>query len=153
MRWGASFVDNGGMADRETRRAAIFEFRALVTGPDQRPGTPPGLVNGFRDEAEQRASFVALRPQLIERLQRDALPAWALLHLERDRAVRRAARAAERLARRVSEVHRLEVQRELAGRGQGVDPGLAALIDAGRARQRAERRFARRIAKVDMPRS
>jgi hypothetical protein len=141
------------MADGEPRRAAMFEFRALVRGPD--PGADPasGLVDGFRDEAEQRASFLALRPQLIERLCHDALPAWALLHLERDRAVRRAAQAAERLADREEAVHRLEAQRVMAGRGEGVDPGLAAIIDAERARERAARRFARRVAKVQMPRA
>ena len=140
------------MEEEKTRRAAMFEFKALVRGPDSPANARRGLVDGFRDEAEQRASFLALRPQLIERLRRDALPAWALLHLDQDRAVRRAARAAERLAWRVSELHRLEAQREVAGRGQAVDPGLAALIDAERARQRAERRFAKRIARVDMPR-
>jgi hypothetical protein len=144
------------MADGEAKQATMFAFRALVRGPDHRSGAgppqgrPAGLVDGFRDAAEQEATFLALRPQLIERLRHDALPAWALLHLERDRAVRRAALAAERLAERVEAVHLLEAQRERAGRGEGVDPGLAAIIDAERARDRAERRFARRIAKVQL---
>jgi hypothetical protein len=141
----------------EPRRAAMFEFRALVLGPQSGPDDSGDdgrqLVDGFQSEAEQRAAFIALRPRLIERLCRDALPAWALLHLEGDRAVRRAALAAEQLTRRVAEMHRLEAQRELAGRGEGVDPGLAAFIDAERARDRAEREFARRIAKVRMPRT
>jgi hypothetical protein len=124
----------------------MFRFMALVNGPDGDVGG--GLAKGFDDAADQQTAFDELRPQLVERLLRDSLPAWALLHLEPDREVRAANRAATRLQERHAEVVRLDAGRECAELGHGDDPGLAALIDAQRAHRRAERRFARRAAKV-----
>jgi hypothetical protein len=124
----------------------MFRFMALVNGPDGETGGR--LAKGFDDAAEQQTAFAELRSQLIERLLRDSLPAWALLHLEPDRNVRAANRAAARLQERHAEVVRLEAERERAELGHGEDPGLAALIDAQRAHRRAERRFARRAARV-----
>jgi hypothetical protein len=134
------------VGDGEPRPATMFRFMALVNGP---VGDTNGrLAKGFDDAASQQTAFAELRVQLVERLLRDGLPAWALLHLERDRRVRAANRAAARLQDRHAELVRLEAGRECAARGEGDDPGLAALIDAQRAHRRAERRFARRAAKV-----
>ena len=124
----------------------MFRFMALVTGPDGAGGGR--LAKGFDDASDQQAAFEELRAQLVERLVRDGLPAWALLHLEPDRKVRAANRSAARLQERHAEVVRLEAGRERAELGHGDDPGLAALIDAQRAHRRAERRFARRAARV-----
>jgi hypothetical protein len=124
----------------------MFQFMALVNGPDGDGGAR--LAKGFDDTAEQLAAFDELRSQLVERLLRDSLPAWALLHLEPDRRIRAANRAAARLEARHAEVVRLESGREEAELGHGADPGLAALIDAQRAYRRAQRRFARRAARV-----
>jgi hypothetical protein len=124
----------------------MFRFMALVNGPDgDRAG---GLAKGFDDADDQQTAFDELRSQLVERLLRDSLPAWALLQLEPDRTVRAANRSAARLQERHAEVVRLEVGRERAELGLGDDPGLAALIDAQRAHRRAQRRFARHAAKV-----
>ena len=124
----------------------MFRFMALVNGPDG--DGAGGLAKGFDDAADQQAAFDELRSQLVERLLRDSLPAWALLHLESDRRVRAATRAAARLQERHAEVVRLEVGRERAELGLGDDPGLAALIDAQRAHRRAQRRFARHAARI-----
>jgi hypothetical protein len=137
---------DAAVGDGEPRTAAMFRFMALVTGPDGETGA--GLAKGFDDAADQQAAFEELRSQLVERLLRDGLPAWALLHLEADRRVKAANRAAARLQDRHAEVVRLEAGRERAELGYGDDPGLAALIDAQRAHRRAERRFARRAARV-----
>ena len=134
------------MGDGQPRPAAMFRFMALVNGPDGDSGG--GLARGFDGAAEQQAAFEELRPQLVERLLLDGLPAWALLHLEADRRVRAANRAAARLRDLHAEVVQLEAGREEAELGRGADPGLAALIDAQRAHRRAQRRFARRAAKV-----
>jgi hypothetical protein len=124
----------------------MFRFMALVNGPES--DTDGRLAKGFNDAAGQQAAFAELRSQLLERLLRDGLPAWALLQLETDRQVRAANRAAARLQERHAEVVRLEAGRERAASGRGDDPGLAALIDAQRAHRRAEHRFARRAARV-----
>jgi len=124
----------------------MFRFMALVNGPDGDTGGR--LAKGFDDAAEQQAAFDELRSRLVERLLLDRLPAWALLHLEPDRRIRAANRAAARLEARHAEVVRLEAEREAAELGHGADPGLAALIDAQRAHRRAQRRFARRAARV-----
>jgi hypothetical protein len=124
----------------------MFRIMALVNGPDGR--SRDAVAKGFDDAMDQQAAFAELRPQLLARLLRDSLPAWALLHLEPDRAVRAANRAAERLQERHADLVRLEAGRECAELGQGDDPGLAALIDAQRAHRRAERRLARLAAKI-----
>ena len=124
----------------------MFRFMALVKGPDGDSGDR--LAKGFDDAADQQAAFAELRPRLVGRLLRDSLPAWALLHLEADRRVRAANRAAARLQERHAEVLRLEAGREEAELGHGADPGLAALIDAQRAHRRAQRRFTRRVARI-----
>jgi hypothetical protein len=129
----------------------MFRFMALVNGPDGDSGDR--LAKGFDDAADQQAAFDELRPRLVERLLRDSLPAWALLHLEADRRIRAANRAAARLQERQAEVLRLEAGREEAELGRGADPGLAALIDAQRAHRRAQRRFARRAARISGPRA
>lgn len=129
----------------------MFRFMALVTGPDGDAGDR--LARGFDDPADQQAAFDELRPRLVERLLRDSLPAWALLHLEADRRVRAANRAAARLQERHAEVVRLEAGREEAELGHGADPGLAALIDAQRIHRRAQRRFARRAARISWRRA
>ena len=92
------------------RPGAMFRFMALVNGPDGDSGDR--LAKGFDDAADQQAAFDELRPRLVERLLRDSLPAWALLHLEADRRVRAANRAAARLQERHAEVLRLEAGRE-----------------------------------------
>ena len=137
---------DAAVGDGEPRPATMFRFMALVNGPDGDTGGR--LAKGFNDAAGQQIAFAELRAQLVARLLRDGLPAWALLHLDPDRNVRAANRAAERLQERHAEVVRLEAGRECAERGRGDDPGLAALIDAQRAHRRAERRFARRAARV-----
>jgi len=124
----------------------MFRLMALVNGPDG--DTDSGVAKEFVDDADQRAAYAELRAELVERLLRDGLPAWALGTLEPDRRVRAANRAAERLQERQAEAVRLEAERERATVGLGDDPGLAAMIDAQRAHQRAERRFARHAAKV-----
>jgi hypothetical protein len=124
----------------------MFRLMALVNGPDG--DTNAGVAKGFVDEADQQAAFAELRAALLERLVRDGLPSWALGALESDSRVRAANRAASQLQERHAEVVRLEAERERATLGHGDDPGLAAVIDAQRAHQRSERRFARHAAKV-----
>jgi hypothetical protein len=120
----------------------LIELLGLVRGPTGAGGGGGGAADG-----EQQRVFDVHRPRLLRRLVENRLPSWALLHLEQDKKVVAAARAAPRLGA-------IRDSLRLAECGQAVAPARShahttvAIAKARRAVAVAERDLERRLARL-----